>query len=315
MEILAIIVAIIFGIPAYFFLFQKKKTKLFFIKDKQINLQDDLLKNFDKLSIKYNDVEINDKVTFVKGHILCTGDKDINEKTNKIEISANDISWLDFKITNASRDLEVKSILANEKVLIEFGLLKSGESFEFEGIINNNNLNKSEEKGIKLNFFHRIPNLQKIRELDKSKTKKIFEGFVIGLAFLLFGCYVIRETLEIMPYDIESFNSKTGEQISNANIIYSDSFHNTLKKLNDDYLGYELFFTRSKNYELSYEDYKGSEKKLVTVYFKRLKNPNFYALFIPIILIPIGIIRIVNYFKLLNQKSYLKFLNNAVSKK
>lgn len=305
MEVLGIILAIIFGIPAYFFLFQKKKTKLFFIKDKQINLQDDLLKNFDNLSIKYNDVEINDEITFVKGHIMCVGDKDINGRSNKIEIFADNILWLDFKITNTSRDLDVKSTIINDKVLIEFGLLKSGESFEFEGIINNNNsLNQNEEKNIKLNFFHRIPNLLKIEEIDPLKIKFKKEMLIFGLIFLFLGGFLCSLANTIEPYDIEAYDAKTKKIISNS--LFSNE--ESLRKVKDDYLGFELFFKQTKSYKMQYYFVKDKKRKMhdVWVYYRKPKDLSFAAFICSIVIIILGILLSTVGLWKLSQRRYFK---------
>lgn len=302
MEILAIIVAIIFGIPAYFFLF-RKKTKLYFIKIKQINLQDDLLKNFDNLTIKYNDVEINDKITFVKGHILCSGDRDITGKSNKIIISANETTWLDFKITAASKDLKVDFVVTSQKVIIEFGLLKNGESFEFEGIINHEIKNKE----VLLEFFHRIPNIPKVETVFPLVSKLVLSLLGLGMIYVLSGIFMFYTELnKIEAWDIHIFDSKTHKVIPSYK--FSDSFYT---KVNDVYpFGIELFFNKSKNFKVTYS-IKNEKKRMrheKSIYFKRIKNFKFTFFIISIIIILLGLVMTIFGLNKLSQRKYLKKL-------
>ncbi|WP_343633286.1 hypothetical protein [Fluviicola sp.] len=311
MEIITLIITVLLGIPGVIIFVRSKKTKLYFIKDKQINLQDDLLKNFENLTIKYNDVEINDKITFIKGHVLCLGNKDLTEKVNKIEISADEIIWLDFKITNTSKGVEITSTIKKEKVILEFGLLKDKEWVEFEGIINNNNSFVGQKRDdIKLSFFHRIPNLPKITEFDKSKTKDIISRLVMGSFTMLFGLFTFYDGPEMTAYNSEMFNSRTGNKISSVEIIHSECNDSILEKLNDDYIGYKLFFSKSKTYKLVCRDIKSKKEIRIDVFYRRVWDSDLIDMFFSIFLLLGGTYFIVSSFRRWNQKSYFKYLNN-----
>lgn len=312
LTILGILIATPSFILALIALFKRKKTRLFFIKDKLINLQDDLLKNFDNLSIKYNGVEINDKITFIKGHILCDGDKDIIGKTNKIEISAEEILWLDFKITNSSKDLDVGFTVENGKVIVEFGLLKNGESFEFEGIISNNISLKDGE--LKLDFFHRIPNLSKIEEIDKSKYKSNFRTFTLSLINTVLSIIAIALITSILnDFNPNVYDSKTNKMIPYENFC-PDCYGNLLKQLNADYWGGELYFYKSKKYKIRVVESKDSKKtseKLV--YFKRQKDFLFIVFLVVLVLAIISIVMTLLQLKKINQRRYFRKMEASYS--
>lgn len=175
-EIISLIVTIVLGLPSIIIFLKQKKTKLIYLENKQINVQEDLLKNFKDLTIKYREQEINSNLIFIKGFIICDGDKDITSENNFIEIiSPNDTKWVDFKIISKSKGLTEKSSFENNSAIIKFDLLKSKENYEFEGIIEKSSNTKNET--IKLDFFHRIPNLNRIETLKADLLKIHITGF------------------------------------------------------------------------------------------------------------------------------------------
>ncbi len=309
MEYVTLLITVLLGIPGVLIYLKQKKSTLYFIKARQINLQQDLLKNFENLTIKYEDTEINDKITFIKGHILYSGDKDITEKQNILEVYDKSISWLNFKITNVSKGLLINSTIENEKVIIDFGLLKNNEFFEFEGLINNNNIESKKQDDIKLKFFHRIPNIPQVEELDNSMYGKKNNFLFYGLIYVILGSYVINDTSNIKSYFVKAYNSVTHSEMKDYhNFRYSDSYENVIDKLNQDYFGFELYFFKSKSYNFQYKTIDGKTEK-VSTYFIRDDYLNLiFSLFSFIILI-IGILMLFVYFFSYRQKKYINLIN------
>lgn len=309
---IGIFFTIIFGLPSLILFLKQKKTKLYFIKDKEVNLQEDLLKNFENLKITYDNIEITDKITYLKGHVICAGDKDITNALNEIEIFNTDYNWLNFKITSKSNGLVIDSAIIDGKAIVKAGLFKITEYFSFEGIIKNK-IEESITKEVDLTFSHRIPNIPTIKGAKKSELSNF--SLYIGVFFSFMSLFLLNEMSRFYYSDVEVFDSTTDKKIEiDTKHLISTEFDKIVDKANNDYWGIELLLIHSKNYDYTYtteyvyEVGKKDKQKTVNIYIKRNDYLTFgfivFALFVLIVGIAMLYIFVLNY----NHKKIFKYV-------
>ena len=168
------------------------------------------LKNdFPEFSILYNDEEMAKYVRVYEGCFLNTGNKDINNSNEDLEI---DIIFPKYSTVKAvkvgplTEDLKVDAILginANEVKFIITKLLKTSERFNYAAIIESTKpINGSHEA---LHFKHRIPDTDSIKDGDKqyeNKKRRNHRAFEIILCILCV-LFIVSEVLSyIGPYPL-----------------------------------------------------------------------------------------------------------------
>ncbi|MCL2327456.1 MAG: hypothetical protein FWC39_02965 [Bacteroidetes bacterium] len=267
MEITSLIIALVglgFGLPSVIMFFRNKNTKLIYVEKSQINIQEDFLKNFNDLSIKYKGSEIRLNLIFVRGYIICDGNKDICTESNQIQIKAQEkTKWVDFKIISKSEGLEV-SYNSNDNIAnVNFDLLKSKEYIGFEGFIELAESIKTNK--INLTFFHRIANIKAIQKL---KIDKLKNGIKIPLIAIIYSflCLIGLSFLnEIETYNVNIYDAKTDVLIvDDFNFKYSDEFQNLLKQLKKKKRNYYfLMIKKSETYPIKYKNYNNVLSNLI----------------------------------------------------
>ncbi|SFN22182.1 hypothetical protein SAMN05421741_102180 [Paenimyroides ummariense] len=312
-EIISLIITVVLGLPSLIIFLKQKKTRLVYLENKQINVQEDLLKNFDNISISYNGQEINSNLIFIRGFIICDGDKDITSKNNFIEIiSSSNSNWTDFKIISKSKGLTETSTIKENIATINFDLFKSQENFEFEGIIEKSENVKIED--IKLKFFHRIPNIDKIEILKAEDLKNLKYSFMISTILLLFGLFILNTQYQIKSHNILVYDAKTRNEIKSNDILYSDNLQTKIDSLNNETNGIYLIFSASKKYDIIYDKYNfnslNSKKEKKTIFFKKeVSFENIFTLFIALIFLIFSTSFYLLFFHYYSKKKYLKYIS------
>lgn len=160
------------------------------------------LKNkFPEFSILYNDEEMAKYVRVYEGCFLNTGNKDINNSNEDLEIDIifpKNSTVKAVKVGPLTDELKVDAISginANEVKFIITKLLKTSERFNYTAIIESTKqINGSHEV---LRFKHRIPNTDNIHDGDKQYENKKRQNFRIFECVLcvLFVLFVVCEVL------------------------------------------------------------------------------------------------------------------------
>jgi len=161
-------------------LFKRKRYpgEISFIVQECIDLFDSIVQNFNSISIKFKNRNINKDVVYLKGSFINTGDIDIRTdmvEENLLITLPEKFKWLDAKITNSSSYTNKSlKIIDNRKLEFELGLFKKNEFIQFELILEIHNeqrisSTKLLENSIKLH--HRIADTKKVikRELTENK--------------------------------------------------------------------------------------------------------------------------------------------------
>ncbi|SCY99575.1 hypothetical protein [Flavobacterium caeni] len=315
MDYISLILTIIFGVPGLIIYLRSRKTKLFYVEERQINLQEDLLKNFNNLKITYDDTEINSKISYIKGSIICYGDKDLTDDNNEIEIAVHDYNWLNFKITRESKGLNIDANVTKEKILLNFGLLKSKEFFEFEGLVEKSSSDNTQS--FKLNFFHRIANLPEIKQIKGDDIKNASRSILYSLVMAGFSLFFIHDIVNVDKYDLAGFNSQTGKNIEYTKTSLSQSYRKAEDFVKNNYYGIELMFGRkSKEFKIVFDERILDSKlnfqrikKTERVYFaKDVGMVDYFFLIFMALIFVVSLLLLFANLIAINQKKLTNFL-------
>jgi hypothetical protein len=217
------IVALVFGIPGFLAWLISKRTKIVFLEKRVINLKDDLLKSFDELSIRYKGVEVQSNVYIISGFLLCTGNKDIDHKNSAIEISIPDNSkWLDFKIIQKPKNMELQHHFLGNDLTLTFDLLKSTEFIEFESIVEINAADEKIDSNKILRLYHRIPNVPKIERKVGDTLAKSKNIIFMGALLAIFSLFMYMYLNTVKPYQLKIYDSLTHIQLDEDDFRYTE---------------------------------------------------------------------------------------------
>lgn len=309
--IISIIIALILGIPSLITLFKINQTKVVYLEKQVINLKDDLLKNFNDLSIKYKGIEIEKKIYFISGFLVCQGKKDISTEKSKINICIPENSkWLDYKIVSNSKDMVISKKIENNEVSLEFDLFKSKEFLEYEGIIEIKEeieLNKTNKL---LKFHHRIPNIPTINKFNIETIKSSYFLLILSFIIAFMPLFAAYEYNKLETYEITAYDTETDKELKT--LYSSESLRSLEKKVAEETSGFKLFFDgKTKEFDIDLKEYY-SKKKIKSVYFKSSDWGIFswlFAIFLSalFILSILGIITSITLFYY--QKRYLTLIS------
>jgi len=155
----------------------KAKTSLSLLNENFISLLNTFQDNFKSLKIEFYELPINTNLFYYCASILNTGSIDIDKAKiyKPLELCLpNDCKIVECKIKRKSSDeINLKENHRDNNLLLEWDLLKPGESFSFELIVEASKAyTKTEfEKGIKPN--HRITDLKQLDLIDAWNIKEI----------------------------------------------------------------------------------------------------------------------------------------------
>ncbi|MDN4166699.1 hypothetical protein QWY31_14405 [Cytophagales bacterium LB-30] len=205
----------------------RKKTEIIFLKNASISLFKTIVKNLDDIEINFQGKKISENLILFKGTFFNNGNIDIEKtiihKPLDIELPTN-YSWVRHKIIDTSDGLEVKSALNNNKLIFEWDLLKEGEFFTFDSLVeyktekednDTSDIGKKLLKNIKIN--HRITDLKNVSK-ENSIPRPMPAGGLIIISLLLLGMvaggfYVSFGQLLFPKYEVfTEANLQTGKQ-------------------------------------------------------------------------------------------------------
>lgn len=312
--IISIAITLIIGIPSVITFFRINQTKLVHLEKQLINLKDDLLKNFEDLSIKYKGIEVQKNIYFISGFLVCQGKKDISNEKNSVEISLPEKwKWLDYKIVSHSKGMVFHKEFDDKTVTLDFDLLKNKEFVEYEGIIEINEEIKKENIGEELDFHHRIPNVPAIKRFSIDTLKSGFGILAISGLLAFLPLFIAYDYNNIGLFDMETYNSNTNEKLSSTTVYINDNIKALEDKVSEESSGIALFFKgKTKDFPVEVFDYTGEKNtKLTSVYFKMNEWGIFSwigSIFLCVVFIfsVIGIIFSITVFYY--QKRYLKLI-------
>lgn len=201
LTILGIIFTILFGILSFYLIIKRRYSgQITFYKETTLALFDSLAKNFPELSVNYQNQPVNEGIVFLKGTILNTGAKDIDETMvkEKMNIELPDgFKWLSAKVISASSHLKTDIIVSEKNINISIELFRCNEFIRLEAlaevpIAKTKNgkktigLEAKLEKVIRIN--HRIADTQKvlIKDFpDPQKGYRALKGLLIPIVFVV----------------------------------------------------------------------------------------------------------------------------------
>jgi hypothetical protein len=190
-------------------------------------------KGFDQIDIKYSQKKINEDVFLLKACYINRGQKDIvGQKLIKPLIFSIDKPFkiLEFKVSNKSIDLEVNPIrLSKREIQFEWDILKSGEYFTFDLLIEQTEKEEKELRSIPKNSCNSKIRAESSKRRIKHRDYSIFEKygsikFLLFAIALLFGVYSFNNYTK-KPYDlthyveVDSVKYEVRLKINNADSI------------------------------------------------------------------------------------------------
>ncbi|WP_396152991.1 hypothetical protein [Flavobacterium sp.] len=269
--IISIIITLILGIPSLITLFKINQTKIVHLEKHLINLKDDLLKNFDDLSIKYKGIEVQKNIYFISGFLVCQGKKDISDEKNYVDITIPDNwKWLDYKIVSNSKGMILNNVLNENNVSLKFDLFKTKEFVEYEGIIEINDDIEKHNISKQIEFHHRIPNVPKIERFNIETLKSGLSLLTASILIAFIPLFIAYEYNKIDLFDLKAYNAVTNEELSFETMYSISNFHNLEEKVAKESSGFTLLFNKkTNNFLVEYYESDGTKsQKLNSVYFK-----------------------------------------------
>lgn len=228
----------------------RKKTEIIFLKNSSISLFKTIVKNLDDIEINFQGKKIGENLILFKGTFFNNGnidiDKSVVHKPIEIELP-EDFDWVRHKIIASSDGLSVTSQVNQNKLVFEFDLLKEGEYFTFDSLVeynstsgNDDNRDIAKRLYNQIKISHRITDLKKISKENSIPRPMPIGGLIFMLCFLLgfisvgfyysFGQYVfpsykvtsevvINSTKQFVEIEAKSeneinLNNEKGDKIS-----------------------------------------------------------------------------------------------------
>ena len=207
LAILGVLITIIIGIIGVKYTFkQQKRTELTFFKNTCISLFKAIVQNLDGIEIKYQGNRIGENLILFKGTIFNTGnidiDKSIIHKPLTIELPKT-CSWIKYKIIDKSDGLDVEPIKEENNVVFNWELLKEGEYFTFDSLIeyhSDSEENKNKELDLRKDLLEKISFNTRITNL-KSVKKEISIPRLVPFGILIFLSIVLLNILLVGSYN------------------------------------------------------------------------------------------------------------------
>jgi hypothetical protein len=190
-SVLVTIIGVYIGVKYTFK--QKRNTELTFLKNSCIPLFDAIVKNLDGIEINYQGEKIGENLILFKGTFINTGNVDIDNliihKPLSIKLPEN-CAWKEYKIIGSSNGLNIKVNKLKNYLEFEWELLKEGEHFTFDSLVeyNSNKLIEPEDSDLvtsllnKISFDHRITNLKSLK-MEDTISRPMSIGMVIFAVF------------------------------------------------------------------------------------------------------------------------------------
>lgn len=241
LSILSVIATIIFGyFGIRYTLKYRKRTEIIFLKNCSISLFKTVVKNLDDIEINFQGKKIDENLILFKGTFFNNGNIDIDQsivhRPLEIELPL-EYSWIRHKLIDSSDGLNINSSIIGNRLIFEWDLLKEGEYFTFDSLVEYKNTNKEESsendfsRGLinNMKINHRITNLKKI---SKDNTiphpmpvsiiffmSIIILGLVIIASYFSFGQFLFPDYKLLNEVNINSCNQFVELKIKNSEYI------------------------------------------------------------------------------------------------
>lgn len=248
LAIIGLVVTIILGYMGLkYTLKYRKKTEIIFLKNTSLSLFKTIVKNLDDIEINYQGKKINENLVLFKGTFFNNGNIDIEKsiihKPLEIELPGN-YTWVMHKLIGTSDGLEINSRLNENKLIFEWDLLKEGEFFTFDSLveyktekdeIDRADIGQKLLKHIKIN--HRITDLKNVNKENSIPRPMSFGGIfflsLILLSMIAGGFYVSFGQLFFPKYEVfTEVKLQSGDQFVKLKAKNENSV--TILNKNDD---------------------------------------------------------------------------------
>lgn len=182
--IIGVFFTIYFGIRQF-----RYPGKITIYKEKLISLVDEITKNLDKISIRYDDKPISPNLYLFRGVLVNTGKKDVPNNENIIFNLKEDDKWVDVKIISSSPEVKADTKVNPEKntmtLTIKSGLFKCGEAIGIEALIEANKKKDKKDIDTMISINHRIADTQAVDIQDMPRTyKKEWKNKLLSLIWM-----------------------------------------------------------------------------------------------------------------------------------
>jgi hypothetical protein len=200
-------------ITAYFSIKQFKKTNIALSDIEVYNFEKENYEKFKNLKITLNDVEINNKLTFIKGVIYIAGQNDIPKESIHQGITIkgdNDTVFKDFKILKSNYDFKIAN--SGGAISVISDILKVNDYIIFETVCENLNS--------ELKIEHRILNAADTLRIRYSSLKDSRPNSIFLLILGILMLFVLAQPFMSLrkQYDFETIFYENGEQISKESL-------------------------------------------------------------------------------------------------
>lgn len=196
LAVIGLILSMYFGYLGIKYAFKfRKKPEIIFLKNTSISLFKTIVKNLDDIEINFQGKKIQENLILFKGTFFNNGNVDIEKSVihKPIEIELpNNYNWVSFKIIDTSEDLDVKIEQNNNKLIFNWDLLKEGEFFTFDSLLEYKPEDQEKEvisigrrllKDLKIS--HRITDLKSINKENSIRKPFTITGLIFFSIFLL----------------------------------------------------------------------------------------------------------------------------------
>lgn len=183
--ILGIIFTVLFGGLSLLLIIRRRYPgQITFVKETSLALFDSLAKNFPELSVNYQTKPVSEGIVFLKGALLNTGAKDIDEIMVKENISINlpdNFKWLSAKVISTSPRLQANTNVSENTINIHTGLFRCKEFIRFEALAEvpitetkkgKKPITLEDKLGNAIRIAHRITDTQKVLIKDLPNPEK-----------------------------------------------------------------------------------------------------------------------------------------------
>ncbi|WYD81371.1 MAG: hypothetical protein V8K32_03100 [Candidatus Electrothrix gigas] len=216
--VVGILVSVLFGGWGVYLALRRTKyqASLTFVREQTVSLLDDFATRIPNLSVLYKDTPIDKSVVLLSGYLMNDGNIDITPQMTERPLACelpDGWSWLEFKLTGATEELNATGEIKSPQVLeLNFGLFRRDEVFSFQAlaVLSTDYAKKKPTALAKaLRWSHRIASLGAVRTIklpeEKSKRERWIRkgGFMLLASFyLFFGLSIATDidTLIKLPY-------------------------------------------------------------------------------------------------------------------
>lgn len=200
-------------VSLFFYILQKRahypgELKLAVADFKRIVSKDH--SNLDKLSLKYEDYEVNQNLVYFE--LIITNDRSFDirsdDTTSPISLSLpSESKWIDVQVKSCSKNVFPKVSLEGDKCCnISWPLLRKGEFVVLAGLIETSSIYSDEKLLGSVDISHRIPNMSSVKKVsigDIGFYKKIISTswfYLAVMSILLLVSLIVPIRLSNIKY-------------------------------------------------------------------------------------------------------------------